>query len=176
MIEKPRSDLNAASLLYSNYKHNLSAKYLIGVAPNGAITFVSNGYLGSVSDKMVTDDSSILNHMKAGDLILADKGFLLHDIIPQGVFLNLPAFLRGKSKFSKAEAIFSTKIARSRIHVERAIERLRNYNVLKKISAHERCFADKLVQVCAALVNFQSPIIGKIFENEEENDVDFTLV
>ena len=38
MIEKPRSDLNAASLLYSNYKHNLSAKYSSAVAPNGAIS------------------------------------------------------------------------------------------------------------------------------------------
>ena len=175
MIEKPRSDLNAASLLYSNYKHNLSAKYLIAVAPNGTITFVSNGYLGSISDKMITDDSGILNHMKAGDLILADKGFLLHDIIPQGVFLNLPAFLRGKDKFTRAEAIFSRKIARSRIHVERAIERLRNYKILEKISARQRWYCDIIVQVCSALVNLQSPIIESIFDLEGENDIDFSI-
>ena len=53
-IEKPRSKLNTASLLFSNYKHNLTAKYLIGVAPNGAITYVSDGYMGSISDKMAT--------------------------------------------------------------------------------------------------------------------------
>ena len=175
MIEKPCSDLNAASLLYSNYKHNLSAKYLIAVAPNGTITFVSNGYLGSISDKMITDDSGILNHMKAGDLILADKGFLLHDIIPQGVFLNLPAFLRGKDKFTRAEAIFSRKIARSRIHVERAIERLRNYKILEKISARQRWYCDIIVQVCSALVNLQSPIIESIFDLEGENDIDFSI-
>ena len=54
-IEKPRTDLNTAGLLYSNYKHNLTVKYLFGVAPNGSITFISDGYLGCVSDKMVTD-------------------------------------------------------------------------------------------------------------------------
>eukprot|EP00795_Rhopilema_esculentum_P009847 gene9847-18427_t len=82
-LSAPRKDLEAANLVYSNYKHNLTAKYLIGVAPNGKITFVS----------------------EAGDLILADKGFLLHDILPQGVSLNLPAFLSGKERFTKAEAI-----------------------------------------------------------------------
>ena len=61
-IEKPRTDLNTAGLLYSNYKHKLTVKYLIGVAPNGSITFISDGYLGCVSDKMVTDDSGIVNH------------------------------------------------------------------------------------------------------------------
>lgn len=63
-IEKPRTDLNAAGLTYSNYKHNLTAKFLIGVAPNGAITFVSDGYPGSVSDKMITADSGVMKHMK----------------------------------------------------------------------------------------------------------------
>ena len=88
-------------------------------------TNASDGYLGSVSDKVATDHSGILNHLKAMDLILADKGFLLHHIIPQGMFRNLPAFLRGKQKFTKAVVVFSRKIARSRIHVERAIVRSR---------------------------------------------------
>ena len=102
---------------------------------------------------MVTDDSGILNHMKAGDFILADKGFLLHNIIPQGVFLNLPAFLQGKDKFTQAEAIFSRKIARSRIRVGHAIERMQNYKILEKISTKQRWHCDAIVQVCAALVN-----------------------
>ena len=54
LIETPRKDLNAAATSYSNYKSRLTAKYLIGVAPNGAITFVSEGYPGNTSDKFVT--------------------------------------------------------------------------------------------------------------------------
>ena len=65
-IETPRKDLHAASTSYSNYKHRLTAKYLIGVAPNGAITFVSQGYPGSTSDKMVTDHSKVITHLKVG--------------------------------------------------------------------------------------------------------------
>ena len=63
-IETPRQDLHAASASYSNYKHRLTAKYLIGVAPNGAITFVSNGFPGSTSDKMVTDHSKVITQLK----------------------------------------------------------------------------------------------------------------
>ena len=164
-IATPRGDLQAAAAAYSNYKHNLTAKFLIGVAPNGSITFVSEAFPGSSSDKVVTDQSGIISHLKAGDLILADKGFLIHDLLPKNVFLNLPAFLCGKTKFSKNEAIFSRKIAGCRIHVERAIERLRNYKILDYASSSLLPYFGKIVQVCAVLVNFQSPIIHGVLEN-----------
>ena len=53
--ETSRKDLNAAATSYSNYKSRLTAKYLIGFFPNGAITFVSEGYPRSTSDKVVTE-------------------------------------------------------------------------------------------------------------------------
>ena len=86
----------------------------------------------------------------------------------QGVSLNLPAFLASKSKLTKAEAVFSRKIARSRIHVERAIERMRNYGILESFQTNLRPFASKIVQVCAALVNLQSPVISGVLNQEAE--------
>jgi len=164
-IEAPRSDLQASAAAFSNYKHYLTAKYLIGISPNGAITFISNGFPGSTSDKIVTQQSQILTHLKAGDLILADKGFLIHDLLPKNIFLNLPAFLSGKTQFTKEEAIFSRKVAGCRIHVERAIQRLKTYKILDYVNTPLRPFIDKIVQVCAVLVNLQSPIIANIFHN-----------
>ena len=125
----------------------MTAKYLIGVSPNGAITFISNGFPGSTSDKIVTQQSQILTHLKAGDLILADKGFLIHDLLPKNNFLNLPAFLSGKTQFTKEEAIFSRKVADCRIHVERAIQRLKTYKILDYVNTPLRPFIDKIVQV-----------------------------
>lgn len=58
-IETPRQDLDAASYAYSNYKGRLTAKYLIGVAPNDAITFISDGYPESTSDKVITRESGV---------------------------------------------------------------------------------------------------------------------
>jgi len=63
-IETPRRDLEAAGQSFSNYKHYFSAKYLIGVAPNGAITFISGGFPGSARDKMITNESRIISHLK----------------------------------------------------------------------------------------------------------------
>ncbi|KAG5880646.1 hypothetical protein JTB14_015622 [Gonioctena quinquepunctata] len=63
-----------------------------GVAPNGVVTYVSDLYPGSTSDKKIVEDSGILEKMEPGDL-RADKGFLIKDLLPQGVSLNVPSFL-----------------------------------------------------------------------------------
>ena len=68
-IPSPRKDLAAASASYSNYKNYLTAKYLIGVAPNGAITYVSNGFPGGVSDKVITSESGVISHLKVIQMI-----------------------------------------------------------------------------------------------------------
>ena len=41
-IEKP-SKLNARAQTWSNYKHNNTCKYLIGISPAGAVTVLSAG-------------------------------------------------------------------------------------------------------------------------------------
>ena len=37
--------------LFSSYKNHVTLKALVGIAPNGAITFVSQLYTGSISDR-----------------------------------------------------------------------------------------------------------------------------
>ena len=55
---------------------------------------------GSVSDKATVKESVFLSHLKTGDLIFADKGFLIQDIVPEGVSVNIPPFLN-HGKFSE---------------------------------------------------------------------------
>ena len=85
------------------------------------------------------------------------------------VFLNLPEFLCSKTQFTQEEVVFSRKISSCRIHVERAIERLRNYKILDFLNAPLRPFGDKIVQVFAVFVKLQIPIIAGIFQ--DYNDV-----
>ncbi|XP_071060237.1 uncharacterized protein [Pseudochaenichthys georgianus] len=139
---------------YSAYRGMHSFKLLLGVAPNAVITYCSKLYPGSTSDKEIVRDSGVLQHFKPGDLILADKGFLIQNILPEGVTVNIPPFLcHGQLTHSEAQA--TKLIAQNRIHVERANARLKEFRILKFIPSHLRHFADKLVQVCCALVNFQ---------------------
>ena len=111
----------------------------------------------------IVDHSKMLQHFEAGDLILADKGFTIYKLLPQGVSLNIPPFLRGKSYFTPEEAKMSQKIARAHIHVERANEWIKN-EILGHISSNHRPLATKIFQVCCCLVNLQDPLIREISE------------
>ena len=75
-IDTPRKDLEAAAVSYSNYKHRLTAKYLVAVAPIGSITFVSDDYPGSTRDKVVTDQSQVISSLKV-ELSLISKALSL---------------------------------------------------------------------------------------------------
>ena len=159
------SDLNKQSACYSSYKSRHTAKSVTGVAPNGAIVYVSNLYPGSTSDNAIVEHTKLLDNLEPGDLILADKGFTLFDKLPLGVSLNIPPFLRGKDHFTKQEAELCFKIAKARIHVERANERIKNFAILNHIPAHLRPHASKIFQVCCCLVNLQAPLIREIADN-----------
>lgn len=52
-IETP-SDLFMQSSTWSSYKHHNTGKFLIGCTPNGAISYVSQLYVGSISDVELT--------------------------------------------------------------------------------------------------------------------------
>ena len=118
------SSLFIQSSLYSSYKHHVTYKGLIGIAPSGAVTFISNLYPGSISDKEITRRSGLLNEAlwAKNDSIMADRGFLISDDLENiGVSL-VPAFLNRRGQLTKAEFKESQAIASVRIHVERAIQ------------------------------------------------------
>lgn len=114
---------------YSSYQGMNSFKVSTGVAPNGVLTYVSNLYHVSISDKEIVWKSGILRHFIPGDLILADEGFLVHDIVPKGISGNTPPFLEN-GKFTKSEAKVTKPIARCCIHVERANAWLKDFKIL----------------------------------------------
>ena len=152
------------SATYSHYKHYHTYKALVGVAPNGVITFVSDLYPGSSSDKAITTSCGLLSQLQEGDMILADKGFLISDVLPKGTSVNLPPFLC-TTQFTPEQCIKTSNIARARVHVERANCRIKNFKILQFIPNTYQNVASKLFQTCCALVNLQNPLINEIREN-----------
>uniref|UniRef100_A0A6P7GDE3 Uncharacterized protein LOC114340901 n=1 Tax=Diabrotica virgifera virgifera TaxID=50390 RepID=A0A6P7GDE3_DIAVI len=155
---------------YSSYKHRNTLKGLIGVAPNGVVTYASKLYPGSVSDKKIVKHCGILEQMVPGDLIIADKGFLISDLLPPGVSLNIPPFLT-TAQFTPQQVIQTRTIAKARIHVERAIRRIKCYKILSLVPASLVKHSSYVFQVCAALTNFQYPLIREVedlYRNEDE--------
>ncbi|CAB4044606.1 THAP domain-containing 6, partial [Paramuricea clavata] len=80
--------------LFSSYKNHTTLKGLIGIAPSGAITFISQLYTGSISDREIVIRSGFLDQAFVdGDTVMADKGFTIQDLLPLGTTLNIPPFL-----------------------------------------------------------------------------------
>ena len=73
--------------LFSSYKNHTTLKGLIGIAPNGAGTFISQLYTGSISDREIVICSE---EFSEGDSVMADKGFTIQDLLPLGTSLNIP--------------------------------------------------------------------------------------
>lgn len=63
---------------------------------------------------------------------MADRGFKIQDLLaPRKVYLNIPPFMRSKDLLNPDEEDETREITSVRIHVERAIERVKNCNILK---------------------------------------------
>ena len=131
----PNTNMAHQRQTFYNYKQRNTFKGLVGVAPNGVITFISKLFPGSTSDKAIVAASDVLGKMNSGDMIMADKGFVMQYLMPPGVSLNVPPFLKIR-RFTKEESQLTTTIARARIHVERAIARIKQHEILSFIPKH----------------------------------------
>ena len=123
LILWPECDaLNAQACTFSSYKHHNTIKVLLGITPQGVISYVSDTWGGRVSDKYITQNCGILNHLIPGDVVLADRGFDIAESVGlMQAQLNIPAFTKGKPQLSAVEDHETRTIANVRIHVERVI-------------------------------------------------------
>lgn len=155
------SSLDMQSVCYSSYKGTTTMKGLVGLSPIGALGFLSELYTGSISDKELTKMSHVIDYLDPGDDVMADKGFdIQDDFAAKGVTVNIPSFLKGKTQFSKEEMEHNKKIASLRIHVERCIERMKNWHMFdSRIPITLAPVASDMFIIIGALTNFLPPLI-----------------
>ncbi|KAK6175897.1 hypothetical protein SNE40_014273 [Patella caerulea] len=123
--------------------------------------FVSDTFEGSISDKDIVLKSGFLDHLVPGDVIMADRGFNIRDVLnSRKVDLIIPPFLAGREKLTPQEEALTKDIAKHRIHVERAIERIKKFRILQKIIPLSlEPLMTQIVFVASCLVNFQEPLV-----------------
>ena len=160
-IGKP-SNPEAQQLTFSTYKNSNTLKALVGITPSGSVCFISDLYGGSISDKEITSKSGFINKLQRGDEVMADRGFNIQEmLVSKGVRVNVPPFMNQSGQFSEQEMLATRRIASLRIHVERAIERIKNYHILDFIPTTlcKSGLIDMIFFVCAMLTNFMSPLV-----------------
>ena len=151
-------------LTYSNYKHQQTVKLLIGISPQGTITFLSQGWGGRTSDKHIVQTCGILSNLLAGDIIMTDRGFKIEeDVALYQAKLVIPDYTRGKKRLHPLEVEHTRKVASARIHVERVIGlvvgkfRIFESEVplafLKLRHGESVPTIDKVMRVCCCLTN-----------------------
>lgn len=168
-IDRP-SNLLARAQTFSNYKHHNTVKVLIGITPQGTVSFVSEAWGGRTSDKFLIENCGFLKNLVPGDLVLADRGFTVNEEVwLRQAELNIPAFTKGKNQLDPVDVEKTRKIAYVRIHVERVIGVLRQkYTILQSTlptdfltcnQENQIPLIDRMVRVCSALVNLCPPIV-----------------
>ncbi|XP_077523639.1 uncharacterized protein LOC144134651 [Amblyomma americanum] len=162
-IENP-SDYKTQSDTFSSYKGHNTAKGLIGITPNGFVSFVFNLAPGRLSDREITRHSGLYELLEEGDSVMADRGFLIEDDLRQlGVKLNMPPMLNGRTQLSLADELATRQIASLRIHVERVIRELKNFRILRAVFPNVMAEKlNKIWKICCYLNNFMhEPILNR---------------
>ena len=113
-IEKPSSHV-AQWQTWSEYKHNNTLKPLVGVTPNGTVTFVSRLWGGRASDRHITMNEDVLARIDPGMTVMADKGFTIDDLLSDNVHLNVPPKIPSARPMTEEEVFKTAHIASARI-------------------------------------------------------------
>ncbi len=167
-IQKP-ANTDAQYATYSSYKSHNTYKALISITPYGAFNYISNMYSGNISDQFLTSICGFMSYIKEGMTGMTDRGFNVEDLfLKKDAVLVKPPFTRktdkrkGKGKRLNVEEIRRTRlIARLRIHVERAIQRLKCWRILQHtMPYHLKDSADMILKVIAALCNLMGPLFS----------------
>ena len=117
-------------------------------------------YSASVSDLHIVKQSGLTDKLDMNDDVMADRGLnIRHLLLPKKCTLNLPAFSHGKTLGARVLKQ-SRKIASIRIHVERAICKMKTFQVLSGIIPLKlRYILDQVVAIVAVLCNLQERLV-----------------
>jgi len=160
-IQRPR-DLYLQATTWSDYKHHNTLKYLVAIAPNGHICFISSAWGGRATDRYIVQQCGILDKIDPGDTILADRGLTIQeDLLFRQASLVIPPSSSGKTQMTTANVIRTKQIANARIHVERAINRLKWFKLLSStVPLTLVPLFDDVLVICAALCNLLPPLVN----------------
>ncbi|CAJ1079063.1 uncharacterized protein LOC117820818 [Xyrichtys novacula] len=138
-------------------------KFLIGVAPQGVVTFVSRGVLGNVSDKSLAEGCGFLCKLLPGDVVLANRDLDIADsVAARGAIFKIASTYGSSEGTPLADSSSETPSVQR--HVERVISMVKQryamltgpvespFTTTSERTSNLSTF-DKIVQVACALNN-----------------------
>lgn len=91
---------------------------------------------------------------------MAAKGFTFEDILPLDVSLSIPPFLGMYDQMPAEDVIATQEIASLRIYVERAINKVKNFQIFDRVIPFSLFrVVNQMWSVYAMLCNIQDPLM-----------------
>ena len=162
-IQNPKLP-SSHKVTWSNYKHRNTAKLLIGITPDGVISFIPPLWTGIVSDKGIVRGTSLVDILDEGDAVMADKGLIIHDLLTLNkVHLISPTSCCGPQLTARGTT-YSRRVASLRSHVERYILKRKQFRILSvTIPLSLKPMLDRIIFLAVALCNMNTkPIRPKV--------------
>jgi len=162
-IEKP-SNLRDQSCTWSSYKNRNTLKVMMGISPRGDVTYISDAFGGSASDRQIVEQSELLSDgiLSAGDSIMADRVFIVQDLFClKQVQVNVPTVMRGLTQLPAEKVVCDRRIASKRVQVKRVIGLGKVFKILKDYLDHSYLpIGVRIIFACFPLTNFKPEIVN----------------
>ena len=158
------SDPWVAGTYWSDYKQRRTIKLLGALHISGGLLYMSEAYPGKISDHDITAVSGFLDWLHPGDHVCADKGFLIYYLLAKhGCRLWVPPKARkNQEAFLGDQCADTSRIARTRIHVERAFRHMKTFRMLHHpIKILELDMMSSVFEACAFLTTLRPPLIAR---------------
>ena len=144
---------------YSHHQRRHTVKFMMGIAPNGFISFVTKVYPGSVCNSVIFSESNIVNQIDEGDRIMVYKDFPEVELQKEIVTIIPDKIENNQARFSKEELEECKRISSVRIHVNQFIERMQIFEIVNnEIPRTLLPYISDIIAVCAMSLNLYKPI------------------
>lgn len=156
------TDLRHGIASFSKYKTGTTVKFLVAVSPTGTIVFVSYGYPWGVTDRQLTDASGLMKYLESGDVVLADRGFLIAQRLAGCEAHLLVAHTRfdKADRFAPDQLLKRKSLSNVRIHVERAMVALKSFGYFDRtLRTKQKNLPFPCFYVASMLANFGRPLL-----------------
>ena len=138
---------------------------LIAYSCLGGILSGSSVHGGSITDPEIVDAWKHLASFPQGSHLLADKGWVdyTNALLKYGIVVITPDKKRtGATEFTADDSLWNQEVAALRIHVERAIKRIREFKIINtRCPICRKDMMTSIMNVCSLLVNFKGPTGGR---------------
>lgn len=151
--EQLQHEVNGKLSAFGQDTETKTAKFLICLAPNGNITYVSKAYSGKATDSQIFTVENLLDKFDADNVADMKKNAIETELIGQGVKLVTPSF----SSNGKTE--YNTQIAPAKYHIDTTIDGLNCFAILSdKIDHSLLKYLDDILVIVSAITNLTKPV------------------